>query len=56
MEEFIRQSNIRLFRKQLAECTDTETRRVIERLLADQELRPRLLMTTDSQRPPEVPF
>lgn len=37
MEEFIRQSNIRQFRKQLAECTDAAQRKILERLLQEQE-------------------
>jgi len=37
MEEFIRQSNIRQFRKQLAECTDASRRKILERLLQEQQ-------------------
>ena len=45
MEKFIHDENIRLYRRLLAEATDTERRRVLLKLLADEEAK--------DQRPPE---
>ena len=45
MEKFIHDENIRLYRRLLAEVTDTERRRVLLKLLADEEAK--------DQRPPE---
>jgi len=35
--EFVHNENIKLFRKQLAETTDPEKRRMLSRLLANEE-------------------
>jgi len=45
MEKFIHDENIRLYRRLLAEATDAERRRVLLKLLADEEAK--------DQRPPE---
>ena len=45
MEKFVHDENIRLYRRLLAEATDTERRRVLLKLLADEEAK--------DQRPPE---
>jgi hypothetical protein len=45
MKKFIHDENIRLYRRLLAEATDAERRRVLLKLLADEEAK--------DQRPPE---
>ena len=45
MEKFIHDENIRLYRRLLAEAADTERRKVLLKLLADEEAK--------DQRPPE---
>jgi hypothetical protein len=45
MEKFIHDENIRLYRRLLAEATDVERRRVLLKLLAEEE--------ANDQRPPE---
>ena len=45
MEKFIHDQNIQLYRRLLAEVTDAERRRVLLKLLADEEAK--------DERPPE---
>jgi len=56
MEEFIRQSNIRQFRKQLAECTDASQREILERLLQEQESLGQLPCKQPKKPPSEAIF
>jgi lipase chaperone LimK len=37
MKQFIHETNLRIFRTQLSEATDREKRRMLERLLAEEE-------------------
>jgi len=45
VNKFVHDENVKLFRKQLAETTDPEKRRVLLKLLAEEK-------TKDSEQPP----
>jgi hypothetical protein len=55
MKKFVHEENLKLFRKQLAEATDPEKRRVLSKLLAEEKASDELppLGQTVSGHPPQ---
>jgi hypothetical protein len=50
MDSFLRQQNLARFRKQLAETVEDSTRRVLMKLLAEEEAKERASRMVDSAR------
>lgn len=49
MKKFIHEENLKLFRKRLAETTDAEKRRMLLKLLEEEEAK-------NDKRPPDRPY